>query len=110
MLRETDIKNAYLSANGLKRFSDPKEPYTDHEIGGMVAYAVTDNKATWLTRIDDALRASTPPVQTFKHRIQTSSDETLFSRVPYAISSSSRNEVLVFHVVLEFACEPDART
>jgi hypothetical protein len=110
VLREDDIKKAYLSSNGLKRFSDPKEPYTDHEIGGMVAYAVTDNKAAWLTRIDDALRASTPPLQTFKYRIQTSPDETLFSRVPYAISSSVRNEVLVFHVVLEFACEPDART
>ncbi|WP_026605650.1 hypothetical protein [Methylocapsa acidiphila] len=110
VLRNADLKNSYLSGNGLKRFSDPKEPYTDHEIGGMVAYSVTDDKATWLTRIDDALRASTPPVPTFRHHIQTSPDETLFSRVPYAITTSLRNEVLVFHVVLEFMCEPDART
>jgi hypothetical protein len=109
VLRETDIKNGYLSSSGLKRFSDPREPYTDHEIGGMVAYAVTDDKATWLKRIDKALQASTPPVPTFKHRIQTSRDETLFSRVPYAISANVRNEVLVFHLVLEFTCEPDPR-
>ncbi|PNG24232.1 hypothetical protein [Methylocella silvestris] len=109
VLREADIKNAYLSGSGLKRFSDPREPYTNREIGGMVAYALTDDKATWLARIDHALRVSTPPVPTFKHRIQTSPDETLFSRVPCATGTSVRNEVLVFHVVLEFACEPDAR-
>jgi hypothetical protein len=55
LLRIGDIKSAYLSKHGLKRFSDPKEPYTDHEIGGMLAYAVTDDKAIWLDRIDGAL-------------------------------------------------------
>jgi hypothetical protein len=110
VLREDDLMKTYLSGTGLKRFSDPKEPYTTHEIGGMLAYAMTDDKATWLTRIDDALRGSTPPVPTFKHRVQAASDETLFSRVPYTVRAAARNEVLVFHVVLEFACEPDART
>jgi hypothetical protein len=110
VLREGDIKKAYLSKEGLKRFSDAKEPYTNHEIGGMLAYSVTDDKWIWLDRIDNALRASTPPIATFKHRIQAATDETLFSRVPYAVCTGPRNEVLVFHVVLEFACEPDARS
>ena len=109
ILREAEIKSAYLSKRGLKRFSDPKEPYTDNEIGGMLAYAVTDDKTIWLARIDDALRGSSPPVPTFKHRVQAASDETLFSRVPYAVRAGPRNEVLVFHVVLEFTSEPDAR-
>ena len=39
VLREGDIKSAYLSEIGMKRFSDPKEPYTDYEIGGMMAYS-----------------------------------------------------------------------
>jgi hypothetical protein len=110
VLREGDIKSAYLSKTGLKRFSDPKEPYTDHEIGGMLAYSVTDDKGIWLNRIDNALRASTPPIPTFMHRIQATTEETLFSRVPYIVRTVHRNEVLVFHVVLEFACEPDARS
>jgi hypothetical protein len=109
ILRERDIKSAYLSKSGLKRFSDPKEPYTDHEIGGMLAYAVTDDKAIWLTRIENALRGSSPPVPTFKHHVHAAPDETLFSRVPYAVRTGVRNEVLVFHIVLEFASEPDAR-
>ena len=95
VLREGDLNRAYLSKHGLKRFSDPKEPYTDHEIGGMLAYAVTDDKAVWLVRIDNALRASNPPIRTFKHRIQAAAEETLFSRVPYAVHTGPRNEVLV---------------
>jgi hypothetical protein len=110
VLREGDIKRAYLSKTGLKRFSDPKEPYTDHEIGGMLAYSVTDDRGIWLDRIDDALRASNPPIPTFKHPIQAATEETLFSCVPYVFHTGPRNEVLVFHVVLEFVCEPDARS
>jgi hypothetical protein len=108
--REGDLNSAYLSKDGLKRFSNPKEPYTDHEIGGMLAYSVTDDKAVWLVRIDNALRGSNPPIPTFKHRIQAAAEETLFSRVPYVVHTGPRNEVLVFHVVLEFASEPDARS
>ena len=110
VLREGDIKKAYLSKDGLKRFSDLKEPYTDHEIGGMLAYSVTDDKAMWIDRIDNALRGSNPPIPTFKHRIQAATEETLFSCVPCLVRAGSRNQVLVFHVVLEFACEPDARS
>ena len=37
----------------MRLYTIPKEPYTDHEIGGMLAYAVTDDKAIWLTRIEE---------------------------------------------------------
>jgi hypothetical protein len=71
---------------------------------------VTDDRHIWLGRIDDALRGSNPPIRTFKHRIQAAAEETLFSPVPYVVHARPRNEVLVFHVVLEFASEPDTRS
>ena len=108
LLSENDIKKAYLSKNGIKRFSDARDPYTEQEIGGMLAYVVTDDRLIWLGRIEGAMRASVPAISTFKHGIQAATEETLFCSVPYAVAGP-RNEVLVFHVVLEFACEPDAR-
>jgi hypothetical protein len=108
VLKESDLK-PYLSKDGLKRFSDEDEPYTTHEIGGMVAYALTSDKSTWIDRIDGALQNEKPPLDTFRQRVKTISDETLFSRVPCKLASTTRDQVLVFHVVLEFECEPTAR-
>jgi hypothetical protein len=110
LVKDGDIAKSYLSKSGLKRFSDPKEPYTDHELGGMIAYTVSDDRATWLQKIDSALKTAKPPVPTFKHLVRTLPHETLFCRVPFtAVSSPARNEVLVFHLVLEFDSSPTAR-
>ena len=109
VLKESDLK-PYLSKDGLKRFSDEDEPYTTHEIGGMIAYALTSDKSTWINRIEGALKNEKPPLETFRQRVKTISDETLFSRVPCKLTSTARDQVLVFHVVLEFECEPKERT
>jgi hypothetical protein len=109
VLRDRDISASYLSRDGLKRFSNPAEPYTDHEIGGMLAYTVSDDRVTLQRKIDDALKASTPPIATFRHRVRASPEETLFCRVPYAAAETTRNEVLVFHLVLEFDGDPSVR-
>ncbi|MBI1776200.1 MAG: hypothetical protein HYR63_12710 [Proteobacteria bacterium] len=109
ILRDRDIPASYLSRDGLKRFSDPAEPYTDHEIGGMLAYTISDDRESWLAKIDNALKAATPPIATFKHRVRASTDETLFCRIPYAAAITARNELLVFHMVLEFDGDPNAR-
>lgn len=109
LIRQADIKSAYLSKKGLLRFSDAREPYSDHEIGGMVGYAVTDSTTKWLSRIEQALQSSAPPYPTFRYQLQSLADDTLFSRVPYKVQTGTRNEVLVFHIVLEFVCDPDAR-
>ncbi len=109
LIREGDLRATYLSKKGIQRFSDVREPYTDNEVGGMVGYAVTDSEDTWAARIEQALQSSTPPYATFWHQLDTLPKKTLFSRVPYTVRASMRNEVLVFHVVLEFVCDPDAR-
>jgi len=109
LIREGDLKASYLSKKGLQRFSDVREPYTDNEIGGMVAYAVTDSQDEWTARIEHALQSSAPPYPTFKYQLDSLPTDTLFSRVPYTVRASIRNEVLVFHFVLEFVCEPDVR-
>ena len=109
LVKDGDIARSYLSSKGLKRFSDPHEPYTDHEIGGMVAYTFCDDRWVWLTKIDSALSASVPPIPTFRHRIHTSPEETLFCRVPYSPRKGTRSKVAVFHLVLEFDSDPPAR-
>jgi hypothetical protein len=109
ILTDQDLRSAYLSERGLKRFSDPSEPYTDHEIGGMLAYTVSGDRTTWQNKIDGALNTSTPPIATFKHRVRMMPTETLFSRVPFPAGLGARNEVLVFHLVLNFDSDPSSR-
>ena len=109
LVRASDIARSYLSKDGIERFSDPHEPYTDHEVGGMVAYTICGDRSYWLTKIDSALSARVPPIPTFKHRIHTSPDETLFCMVPYSPHNGRKSEVLVFHLVLEFNSDPPVR-
>ena len=109
IVTDGDIARSYLSEDGIERFSDRHEPYTDQEIGGMVAYTVCGDRSSWLDKIDRGLSAKVPPIPTFKERIHTSPDETLFCRVPYTPRKGSRNDVLVFHLVLRFDSEPPIR-
>jgi hypothetical protein len=111
LVSDGEIAKAYLSKHGLKRFSDPVEPYTDHEIGGMLAYTVSDTRSTWLEKIDAALTKSNPSIPTFRHRVRATADESLFCKVPYMFKATGdRSEVLVFHLVLEFDSDPSARS
>ena len=109
LVRARDIRRSYLTDAGLKRFSDPHEPYTDHEVGGMVTYTICDDRALWLSRLDNALATSVPPIPTFRCRLHTASEDTLFCRVPCPTNRGTRSEVVVFHLVLEFDCDPPAR-
>ncbi len=110
VVKDKDITDQYLSRHGLGRFSDPKEPYTDELVGGMVAYTVTHDRGAWSKKIDAGMAASTPVIPTFHHSLPQGGDPTLFCRVPYTHAKSPpQAEVLVFHLVLEFDCLPDAR-
>lgn len=110
LTKHPEIAKTYLSREGLGRFSDPKEPYTDELVGGMVAYTVSDDRATWLGRINSEMASSSPVIPTFHHVVLPSIQPILFSQVPFNFSKvSPRSEVLVFHLVLEFDCSPSAR-
>lgn len=110
LLRDGDVGKTYLAANGMGRFSDPLEPYTEHEVGGMLAYTFSDDQSTWTTLIKTGLGSAKPPYANFEHQLGRSADTTLFCRVPFKLKNgSSRSEVLVFHIVLEFDATPAAR-
>lgn len=110
VVRDKDIADHYLSQDGLGRFSDPKEPYTDELVGGMVAYTVTDDRSSWSRKIDAGMAAASPAIPTFRHSLPQGGDPTLFCRVPYThLKTPPQSEVLVFHLVLEFDCQPAAR-
>lgn len=110
LTKDAEITKAYLSGDGLGRFSDPKEPYTDELVGGMVAYTVSEDRTTWRTKISHEMASSSPIIPTFHHSVLPSSPPTLFSQVPFNFSKApAQSEVLVFHLVLEFDCAPSAR-
>lgn len=110
VVKDKDIENHYLSQHGLGRFSDSNEPYTDELVGGMVAYTVTDDRDVWSEKINAGMAEANPVIPTFHHSLTKSGDSTLFCRIPYTHAKSPpQDEVLVFHLVLEFDCQPDAR-
>lgn len=111
LIKEPDIAREYLSQkNGLGRFSDPSEPYTDAAVGGMIAYTLSADQDTWLTSIRDNMAASSPNIPTFHHSVIPNGQSVLFCRVPFNYSKSpEQSEVLVFHHVLEFDSDPPAR-
>lgn len=110
LTKETEIAKAYLSGDGLGRFSDSQEPYTDELVGGMIAYTVSEDRATWLKKLNDGMVSSSPVIPTFHHTVLPSEAPTLFSKVPFNfVKSPPQSEVLVFHLVLELDCEPSAR-
>jgi len=108
--KDTDIAKHYLSGEGLGRFSDPKEPYTDELVGGMISYTVTEDRAAWAGKINAGMVSSSPTIPTFHHPLPPSGQQTLFCQVPFTYSKTPpQSEVLVFHLVLEFDCAPPAR-
>lgn len=108
--KDTDIAKHYLSGEGLGRFSDPKEPYTDELVGGMISYTVTEDRAAWANKISAHMASSSPTIPTFHHPLPPSGQQTLFCQVPFAYSKTPpQSDVLVFHLVLEFDCAPSAR-
>jgi hypothetical protein len=110
LTKEAEISKNYLSRDGLGRFSDPKEPYTDELVGGMIAYTVAEDRATWLARISSQMVSASPAISSFQHTLPPSEQQILFSQVPFNyVKSPAQAEVLVFHIVLEFDCTPSAR-
>lgn len=108
VLRDKDIEKHYLGKEGIGRFSDTEEPYTDELVGGMVAYTVSDDRVTWQGRIDTGL--STASIPKFDHTLPQTGQRILCSKVPYTHGKTPpQSEVLVFHLVLELDCAPSAR-
>ncbi len=103
-----DIAKNYLSSDGLGRFSDPDEPYTDDLIGGMVAYTVTDDRSEWQDRISAGMVSAS--IANFTYALTQNGQQLLFSQTPYTHAKvPPQTEVLVFHLVMELDCNPSAR-
>jgi hypothetical protein len=94
---DKDIGKNYLSPNGLGRFSDPVEPYTD-----------TDDRNAWQGRINAGMASAA--IARFQHELQQNGQQLLFSQTPYTHEKTPpQREVLVFHLVMELDCSPSAR-
>jgi hypothetical protein len=110
LTKNVEIARNYLAAEGLGRFSDPKEPYTDELVGGMIAYTVSEDRATWLRKLNNEMSSSSPAIPWFLYVLPPSAQPTLFSQVPFNYTKTpAQTAVLVFHLVLEFDCAPPAR-
>lgn len=110
LLRDNDIVRGYLSNQGLGRFSDPVEPYSDDLVGGMVAYTVSSDRTAWEAKISSEIASLTLATPTFTHAVLPSAQPLLYSAVPFGFPTvPARREVLVFHLVLELDCLPSAR-
>ena len=108
VVKDRDIEKHYLSKEGLGRFSNPDEPYTDELVGGMVAYTVTDDRAAWETRIGAEMTIASIP--SFQYPLLQGGQQLLCCQVPYTHAKTPpQSEVLVFHLVLELDCAPPAR-
>ncbi len=105
---QADISRHYLSSKGLGRFSDPDEPYTDELIGGMIAYTVTEDRATWQARIGAGMTSAA--ITNFNCALPQNGQKLLFSKIPYThVKVPAQTEILVFHLVMELDCAPTAR-
>lgn len=110
IVKDAEISKQYLSSEGLGRFSDPNEPYTDELVGGMISYTVSEDRAAWLERIENKMAASDPTIPSFRHALPPTGLSVLFCRVPFKFEKmQTHSEILVFHVVLQFDCSPSAR-
>ena len=110
LTKKSDISKNYLSDKGLGRFSDPKEPYTDDLVGGMIAYTVTGDKALWMDQIQSEMDSASPKIDNFRHSLDVGTDQRLYSCVPFKLKKNPpQDNVMVFHLVLEFDSLPSAR-
>lgn len=108
VVQDKDIAKHYLLKEGLGRFSDPDEPYTDELVGGMIAYTVTDDRTAWEMRIGAGM--TTASIPSFQYPLSQGDQQVLCCQVPYTHAKTpSQSEVLVFHLVLELDCAPPAR-
>ena len=109
MVKTNQIGPLYLSDKGLGRFCDANEPYTDHEVGGMLAYTICKDRLFWLRQIEETLTKRWPSMPTSTYPLESSLQEVLLCKVPNRISQDSGSGIVVFHLVLEFDSLPSAR-
>lgn len=109
VVKTGDILQSYLSKKGLGRFSDAKEPYTSHEVGGMLAYTICKDRLFWLRKIESTLIDYCPSMPIAMYPLDNSLEEMMLCKVPNEVCGDSGAGVLVFHLALEFDSLPSAR-
>lgn len=110
VLNETEMKAEYLGKRGLRRFDDNSNPYTVQPYGGMVAYVVNSDAATWTTMLGAAVEQAVGAKRYGKLNIRNEDYHVSRHRVRYkGRGNVVRQDVEVLHVAIEIDAKPPRR-
>lgn len=110
VLNDKEVKSQYLGKSGLDRFEDGANPYTVQPFGGMVAYVVDLDGASWSEKIVAELEAKVG--STRLRSIVLNGGTHAVSNHAFDLSdaaSVTRKEVDVVHFVIEIDAKPSRR-
>jgi hypothetical protein len=112
VIRVSEIDREYLGPRGLGRFEDLRSPYTMERFGGMLAYVMDEDAATWQAGIHQAICAVQPPLTILATTVageplMTTSHDREVDNLLHGIRQRCRTDVI--HLVLEFEADPSLR-
>jgi hypothetical protein len=112
VIRVSEIAREYLGPRGLGRFDDSRSPYTMERFGGMLAYVMDEDAATWQARIHQAIHGAQPPLTILSTTVAgeslvTTSHDREVDNPLHGIRQRCRTDVI--HLVLEFEADPSLR-
>lgn len=110
VLNDAEVKAEYLSKRGLRRFDDSSNPYTVQPYGGMIAYVVDSDAATWTTTLGAAVEKAVGAKRYGKLKIRDEDHHVSRHRVDYkGRGKAVRQDVEVLHLALEIDAKPPRR-
>lgn len=107
-----EVAADYLGSEGLKRFDNVDAPYTLERFGGMIAYVLDRDAATWTELIAEGLKAALPAEclkETFLsgEAVMTSIHVREVDLKLHGVKGRFRTDVI--HLVFEFEAQPSLR-
>ncbi len=110
VLSESEVRTEYLGTRGLRRFDDNSNPYTVQPYGGMIAYVVDSDAATWTTAIGSAVEKSVGAKRYGRLRIGGEDHHVSRHQVDYrGRGRAVRQDIEVLHLAIEIDAKPPRR-
>lgn len=110
VLNSAEVRSEYLGKRGLLRFDDNSNPYTVQPYGGMLAYVVDSDAATWTITLGAAVEKAVGAKRYGKLKIGREDHHVSSHKVAYkGRGREIRQNVEVFHLALEIDAKPPRR-